>query len=51
MNLATTKLSRPLHQRLDITSVQDISHDRQRATRLDSIDSISDGIRLLYGIY
>lgn len=51
MNLASTKLSCPLHQCFDITSVQDISHDSQRPTRLGSIDSIRDSIRLLYGIY
>lgn len=49
MDLATAKLGRLLHQRLDVTSVQDIADDGECAARLDGVDSVSNGVRLLYG--
>lgn len=49
MNLATAKLGRLLHESLNVTPVQDISDHGQCTAGLDGVDSVSDGIGLLYG--
>lgn len=49
VNLATAKLGRSLHQRLDVTRVCDISDDGQRTPGLGGVDSVSDGTCLLCG--
>lgn len=47
MNLATAKLGRPLHERLDVLPIQNISDHSQRAARLNGVDSVSNGVRLI----